>query len=221
MTVDTSAPNSSDPPEFGQANAHAAGSVNTSRIGLFGGTFDPPHLGHLVAADQVRTQLGLDEVWFVVANDPWQKADREVSPAAVRLAMATAAVAGTPGFAVNDIEIGRGGPTYTVDTIDQLERLHPQVAWSVIVGSDAAAGLDTWERADRLAGMVDFIVVTRPGTPVEVPAGFAYRTVSIPLLDVSSSDLRRRIAAGSSTRFLMPEAVSSIIAGEGLYSRPE
>ncbi|MGH1505023.1 MAG: nicotinate-nucleotide adenylyltransferase [Acidimicrobiales bacterium] len=187
------------------------------RIGLLGGTFDPPHLGHLVVGDQVRKAAGLDEVWFVVANDPWQKADREVTPAAVRLEMTEAAIAAAPGLSVSPIEIERGGTTYTIDTLETLRLRHPDVEWSVIVGRDAAAGLHTWHRADDLREAARFLVVDRPGSVAEVSAGFASSTVDVPELEISSSDIRRRVAAGESVRFLVPDAVVELVERHGLY----
>src|SRR5690606_36398985 len=143
------------------------------RIGVFGGTFDPPHVGHLVTAMDVRHALGLDVVLMVVANEPWQKAgSRDITPAAVRLEIVRAAVSAEPGIEVSDIEVRRGGPSYTIDTIEALRADEPDAELVIVVGSDAAAGLLTWERADELATTCRFVVLERPGATTEVPAGF-------------------------------------------------
>src|SRR4051812_33948670 len=132
-------------------------------LGLLGGTFDPPHVGHVVVAANVRWALGLEQVLLVVANEPWQKAHLPVSPAADRLKMVEAAVAGVDGVAANAIEIERGGPSYTADTLAELGRRCPGVPLHVVLGSDAAAGLDTWRRAEEVRASASIVVVTRPG----------------------------------------------------------
>ncbi len=202
------------------------------RIGLFGGTFDPPHIGHLVVATHVRSMLGLDRTVLVVAGDPWQKTgSRRVTPARHRLNMARLAVEPFPGIVVDDREIRRSGPTYTIDTVQLMlsEGLGGNragdpdgdgsgVAVSLIVGSDAAAGLDTWHRSADLRQMVDLIVVERPGHPVEVPPGWSFETVAVPQLDVSSSDLRRRMVEGLPVEVLVPPSVVTYMRTVGLYS---
>ena len=188
------------------------------RIGVLGGTFDPPHVGHLVTALDVREALALDVVLMVVANEPWQKADRsDLSPAAVRLAMVRAAVEGVDGVEASDLEIRRGGPTYTVDTLDALHAAEPGAQLFLILGADAAAGLDTWHEPHRLDDLCRIVVVSRPGATATPPPGFRHELVEVPGLDVSSSDLRARIADGRSVRFLTPDAVVSLIRDERLY----
>lgn len=198
----------------------------TTTIGLLGGTFDPPHLGHLVVADQVRSELGFDEVWLMVAHDPWQKdpahgGARVVTPSALRLEMCAAAVAGIDGLVASAVEIELGGETSTARTLEHLTALRSEVRWSVIVGSDVAAGLATWRRSDWLAGNARFVVVDRPheldGPP---PPQFDCRHVVVPRIGVSSSDLRARVADGRSTRFLCPDPVREIIDRHRLY-RPD
>lgn len=190
----------------------------SARIGLFGGTFDPPHLGHLVVADQVLDQLGLDEVRLVVAADPWQKTGtRLITPAAQRLELVEAAVAHAPGLAASAIELKMEGPSYTVVTLEVLAQREPEVEWLVIVGADAAAGLDTWHRADELRARARFVVVNRPGAPAFLPAGWDCVPVSIPPLDVSATELRAMVAAGRSIRHLAPEPVVRRIGELGLY----
>jgi nicotinate-nucleotide adenylyltransferase len=188
------------------------------RIGVLGGTFDPPHVGHLVTAIDVGQALALDVVLLVVANEPWQKADRsDLSPAPTRLAMVRAAVEGVEGVEASDLEIRRGGPTYTVDTLDELRSAEPDAELFLILGADAAAGLDTWHDPHRLDELCRIVVVDRPGATATPPAGFRCERVEVPRLDVSSSDLRARVANGRSVRFLTPDAVVSLIRDERLY----
>ena len=142
------------------------------RIGLFGGTFDPPHVGHLVTAVNVRHALALDAVVLMVANSPWQKqGSRPITAAEDRLAMVEAAVADVDGLVAGDAEIRRGGPSFTADTLATLVDGYPGAELFTIVGDDAAAGLTTWERHDEVVAQSHLVVVDRPGAPVELPAG--------------------------------------------------
>jgi nicotinate-nucleotide adenylyltransferase len=191
------------------------------RIGVFGGTFDPPHIGHLVTAIEVRERLDLDLVLLVVANDPWQKtAVRPVSPASDRLALVRAAVADVDGIEASDVEIRRGGASYTVDTLAELRRQHHDAELSLVLGSDAVRGIDTWARSELLPALCRLVVVDRPGdgggSPA-VPTGFEVEHVDAPRLEVSSTDLRARVAEGRSLRFLLSDSVISEIARRGLY----
>lgn len=193
-------------------------SRSARRIGVFGGTFDPPHIGHLVAALDAREVLGLDEVLLVVANVPWQKVDeRQVSPAADRLALVQAAAAGVEGLAVTDLELRRGGPSYTADTLAELAAADPGAELFVILGFDAAAGFDTWERYQEVAERATLVVVDRPGPSRPLDDRFDWVRVDIPELEISSTDLRRRVADGRSIRYLVPDAVATCIAERGLY----
>lgn len=188
------------------------------RIGLLGGTFDPPHIGHLVTAVRVAEQLGLDEVLLVVANMPWQKAgSREISSPRDRLDMVRACVADVAGLEVSDVEIRRGGDSYTVDTLEEIGRSRPGDELVLILGSDAAAGLDTWSRPEDLRTMCRLAVVERPGNPVVVPPGFDYDVVDVPRMDVSSTELRQRVASGLPVRFLVPDAAISLMEERRLY----
>lgn len=188
------------------------------RIGLFGGTFDPPHVGHLVTAVNVRHALDLDLVLLMVANDPWQKSvARGVTPAADRLAMVEAAVAGVPGLAAGRDEIDRGGASFTADTLAALAARHPGAELFTIVGDDAAAGLPTWERVDEVAARSRLVVVDRPGVSVELPTNFEWLRVTSPRLEVSSTDLRARFTDGRPLDYLITEAVREVIAERGLY----
>lgn len=187
------------------------------RIGLLGGTFDPPHLGHLAAAKAARTQLGLDEVRLLVANDPWQKsAGRTVTPAPIRLEMAAALVAGEPGLGVDDSEIRRGGPTYTADTLEQLSREHPDTDFFLIVGADTAARIHTWHRPGQVRALSTLVVVNRDERAIDPDAV----TVTMPAVDVSSSDIRARVANDVSIAGLTTDTVARIIDEHGLYRVP-
>lgn len=188
------------------------------RIGLLGGTFDPPHIGHLVVADQVGDQLGLDEVRLVVSNSPWQKTGtRTITEPDRRFELVAAAVADAPGLVASDVELRIGGPSYTIVTVEHLAAAEPDVEWLVIVGADAAAGLETWHRADELKESQRFVVVNRPGANEEGPPGWMLERVEIPALDVSSTELRRMVAAGRSIRHLTPPPVMQLLARWGLY----
>ncbi|WP_334142722.1 nicotinate-nucleotide adenylyltransferase [Rhabdothermincola sp.] len=189
------------------------------RLGVFGGTFDPPHTGHLVAAVNVRHELGLDRVLLVVANDPWQKsADHPVTPAADRLAMVEALVRDVEGLEASPLEIERGGPSYTVDTLAQLATADPGGRRFLIMGSDAAAGLLTWDRCHELPALATLVLVDRPGVAsASPPAGWEFERVEIPRLDISSTDLRRRAAHGRPLDGLVPPAVVSCIRERRIY----
>ena len=189
------------------------------KLGIFGGTFDPPHVGHIVAACHAGWAAALDEVVLVVARSPWQKeGTRPITDATVRLRLVQAAIVGVDGLAVSDIELQRDGPTYSVDTVRQIQVERPGVEVFLIVGADAAAGLDTWHRADELRELVDVVVVNRPGHEGDgAPPGWTAHSVEIPGLDVSGTDLRRRAAAGEPIHGLTPAAVAVMILREQLY----
>jgi nicotinate-nucleotide adenylyltransferase len=188
------------------------------RIGLFGGTFDPPHVGHLVTAVNVRHALRLDLVILMVANVPWQKqGTRAISPADDRLAMVDAAVADVEGLVVGDLEVRRGGDSYTADTLAELARLHPAAELFTIVGDDAAAGIDTWARADEVAARSSLVVVDRPGIPVELPSGYPWIRVEVPHLEVSSTDLRERVRDGRPLDYLITDPVQRLVRERSLY----
>lgn len=188
------------------------------RLGLFGGTFDPPHVGHLVTAVNVRHALALDAVVLMVANDPWQKSGaRSVTPALERLAMVEAAVADVEGLLAGRDEIDHGGPSYTADTLSALSSKYPNAELFTIVGDDAAAGFTTWERYDEVALRSRLVVVDRPGMPVDLPDGFEWMHVEVPHLDVSSSDLRARCRDGRPLDYLVTESVLRVIRDRHLY----
>ena len=193
--------------------------ISSRRIGVLGGTFDPPHVGHLVTAVNVRHALALDVVLLVVANDPWQKTTHQrVTPAQDRLALVQAAIADVAGLEASDLEVRRGGTTYTADTLAELSAAEPGAHLFLILGSDAAAGLPTWERADEVRQRAHVVVVTRPGAEEGTPpAGWSWTPVTTPRLDVSSTDLRARAVDGRPLDFLVPPAVLTCIKQRRLY----
>lgn len=192
--------------------------MTPTRIGLFGGTFDPPHVGHLVTAVNVRHALELDVVILMVANDPWQKtSSRDVTSAEDRFAMVEAAVADVDGLSAGRLEIDRGGPSYTADTLAALSAEHPKATLFTIVGDDAASGFASWERATDVATMSTLVVVDRPGVQVVLPSEFAWIRVESPRLEVSSTDLRSRFVDGRPLDYLVTEPVLRVIAERGLY----
>lgn len=189
------------------------------RLGLLGGTFDPVHVAHLAAAAAARDQLGLTRVLVVVAGDPWQKRGRVGASAEARFEMVTAAIEGVSGLEVSRLEIDREGPTYTIDTVEALRGESPERALFLIVGSDVAASLETWRRADDLRAAVTLAVVDREDVAPSIPPpGWRCERVHMPRLDVSSTDLRRRIAAGESVDFLVPPPAARVLRARGLYT---
>ncbi|MDP8936640.1 MAG: nicotinate-nucleotide adenylyltransferase [Actinomycetota bacterium] len=189
------------------------------RVGVFGGTFDPVHVGHLVAAANVRHALGLDRVLLVVANLPWQKGDRMLTPAEDRLAVVEAAVEGAAGLEASRLEIDRGGESFTADTLEELMAADPARELFLVVGADVAAELATWRRVDVVAALATLVVVTRGGVP-RPQLGPQWRTerVEIPALELSSSELRSRQAAGRPLDFLIPRAAIDCIRRRNLYA---
>jgi nicotinate-nucleotide adenylyltransferase len=189
------------------------------RLGVFGGTFDPPHIGHLIAAVGVRYALGLDRVLFVVANEPWQKVgERSVSPARARLELVRAAVEGTEGLEASAVEIEHGGPSYTADTLTTLRRQEPHAELFLVLGYDAALGIESWERVDEVAANARLVVVDRPGSADDpLPSGFEWERVVAPRLEVSSTDLRERFSDGRPLDFLITDEVRTCIERLGLY----
>jgi len=190
------------------------------RLGVFGGTFDPVHNGHLAAAVNARRALALDRVLVVPARDPWQKQDRELAPAEARLAMLEAAMAGVDGVEVSRMELDRPGPTYTADTLEELHGGDQQADLFLIVGADAASDLATWDRQDVIRDLATVVIVSRadidePGAP---GPGWRVEHVRIPPLAISSTDLRRRAADGDPLDGLMPSAAIRCLRERGLYA---
>jgi nicotinate-nucleotide adenylyltransferase len=196
------------------------------RIGVMGGTFDPIHHGHLVAAEEARWQFGLDRVVFVPTGQPWQK-PVGVSPAEDRYQMTVIATASNPAFAVSRLEIDHQGPTYTVDTLRRLRAEQPEgTRLLFITGADAVLQILTWREPDQVLALAEFIAATRPGFDLErligqVPgaAGRVHR-IEIPALAISSSDLRSRVARGAPVQYLVPDEVARYIHDHALYRGP-
>ena len=195
-----------------------------SRVGLMGGTFDPLHIGHLIAASEVLHALALDTVVFVPAGRPWQK--REFSDPEDRFVMTSLGAAEHRSFSVSRIELDRRGPTYTVETLEAMHGFYgSETSFFFIAGTDAMAQLETWHRFPELRDLVEMIVVPRPGWDGASlkPTGAwpELHTVEIPRVDISSSEIRARVAAGRPIDLLVPAPVARYIRAEGLYSSGE
>jgi nicotinate-nucleotide adenylyltransferase len=189
------------------------------RLGVLGGTFDPLHVGHLVAAVNARHVVGLDRVLLVVANHPWQKSGRTITPAEERFAMVEEAVAPTEGVEASRLEIDRGGESFTADTLEALAAEEPTRELFLVVGADVAAELATWRRVEVTRRLATLVVVTRGGAPdPDVGPGWRVRRVDIPRLELSGSDLRARAAAGLPLDHLVPASVVARIRRLGLYA---
>jgi nicotinate-nucleotide adenylyltransferase len=204
------------------------------RVGLFGGTFDPVHVGHLVVAEQCREQGRLDEVWFLPAPRPPHKDEGHITRFDQRVEMLQLAVAGHPAFRVEEIEKDRAGPSYTADTVAELRRRHPGHDFHLILGADSVRDLPGWHDPGRLVAQAGLLVAERPGVAppsaddlrhalTGLPAGAPLRLelVRMPLIDLSSSDLRARVTAGHSVRYLVPRAVEMYVHEKGLYRLTE
>lgn len=192
------------------------------KVGFMGGTFDPIHYGHLLAAESAREACGLDEVWFVPAGHPPLKENGPEADGESRLEMVYRAIDFQPHFRAMDLELEREGTSYTIDTIKALHGLYPGRTFSIIIGTDRVNDLPQWHEIEALAGMVSFIGVTRAGEtfrPEQLPKYITDKLtlVDMPLLDISSTIIKERIAAGRSIRFLLPEKVHSFIRRNGLY----
>lgn len=228
------------------------------RIGIFGGSFDPIHLGHLISAEQAREQVRLEQVWFVPAARPPHKQTRDLTPFALRVEMLEMAVAGHTDFRVSEIEKERPGPSYTVETLRRLHETHPGNEWFLLMGSDSLRDFPSWREPEQIAALATLVVIGRPAGDSEdnpaapsLPALFAQHesagpadatgkvsattplnptahsppasilarilTVQSPLIDISSTDIRRRVQDGRSIRYLTPRAVECFIAAHRLY----
>ena len=186
------------------------------RVGLMGGTFDPIHAGHLAIAVEARRALGLEEVVFVPAGRPWQKA--AVASAAHRLAMTHLAVDGVPGCRVSAIEVDREGPTYTVDTLRALHAEDPEAEWWLLLGADALAGLGSWREPQEIVRLAKVAVAARPGSePRADEGGVAVTMLDLEPVDVSSREIRARLSRGESVQGLVPMEVEAYIRTHGLY----
>jgi nicotinate-nucleotide adenylyltransferase len=180
------------------------------KLGVLGGTFDPPHIGHLIAAQEAWRLLELDQVIFVPAAEPPHKRGRPVTPAPLRLAMLRAALADDARFAISELELARGGASYTVDTLRQLHAAHPEAELFLLLGADQVRELDTWREPAEVARLATIVAIERGGDP----GGWTGRSIAIPRIDISSTEIRRRVAAGEPVRYLVPEGVVGMV---GVY----
>ena len=189
------------------------------RLGVLGGTFDPPHVGHLVLAQRALEQLALERVFWVPAGEPWRKADQPVTASGHRLALVRLAVGDEPAFAVSTVDLDRAGPSYSVDTLDELSRRHSGSELFLLLGRDALADLPNWHEPERLVSLATLAVAGRAGSAQEValPEGARVVVVEMPRIDVSATELRERAARGLSLRYLVPDAVATYIQEQGLY----
>ncbi|HEY6597525.1 MAG TPA: nicotinate-nucleotide adenylyltransferase [Asanoa sp.] len=194
--------------------------LGARRIGIMGGTFDPIHHGHLVAASEVADRFGLDEVVFVPTGQPWQKGTKEVSPAEDRYLMTVIATASNPRFQVSRVDVDRGGPTYTVDTLRDMRAAYgPKAELFFITGADALEKILSWKDTDTMFELAHFVGVTRPGFPLtdqHLPAD-TVSLVQVPAMAISSTDCRARVAAGKPVWYLVPDGVVQYIAKRRLY----
>jgi nicotinate-nucleotide adenylyltransferase len=186
------------------------------RLGLMGGTFDPVHHGHLVAAEEARYAFELERVMFVPAGHPWQKG-RLAAPPEERFSMTLLATQDNPHFEVSRIEIDRDGPTYTVDTLRELRAQRPDDELFFVTGADAVREILTWKDPDEALRLATFVAVTRPGYPLDKLPSRAIEVLEIPALAISSTDIRARVAAGRPIRYLVPDAVAAHIRVHDLY----
>lgn len=204
------------------------------RIGLFGGTFDPPHFGHLALAEWARTTLGLERVWFVPAGEPPHKRRAKRSPVRHRVAMTRLAVRGNAAFAVSTLESARPGPSYTADTVRAFAAEHPRARLHLLMGADMFATFDTWREPEEIARRCVLVVALRPGARARRSAGAGVAGAPMPRtgrarsgrgvvwlenpgLEVSSTALRERAREGQSLRYLVPDAVASYAERHRLY----
>ena len=195
------------------------------RLGLFGGTFDPPHFGHLLVAQEVAEWLSLDRLLFLVAGLPPHKLGDVLSPPPIRVEMARAAVAENPLFGVSEVELDREGPTYTVDTLRHVRTAHSDAELFFLLGADQLAEFHEWQESEGIAGLATLVAVGRDGmdpdhlSPVDLGSGkeLKFMSLDVTRVDISSSEIRARVRDGRSIRYLVPEAVRRIIETHRLY----
>jgi nicotinate-nucleotide adenylyltransferase len=200
------------------------------RVGIFGGTFDPVHFGHLILAEQAREQGRLDEVWFLPAPRPPQKSDQVITPFEQRVEMLQLAIAGHPAFRIDEIEKDLPGPSYTVNTLAQLHARHPDADLWLLIGGDSLADLPKWHQPAGIIAQAGLLVMARPGAAL-LSADELRDRLSLPrentlrlqvlqeasYIEVSSTDLRRRVREGRSIRYFLPRAVEVYIREKHLY----
>ncbi len=196
------------------------------RVGVFGGTFDPVHVGHLIAAERATELLHLDKMLFVPAGEPWFKAGEPVTDAGHRLNMVRLAVESNPRFSVSDVEVVRPGPSYTIDTLEKLhEDAPPGTEFFLVLGLDALAEIHRWRSPERVFELATVVGVSRPGAEFDsailrdIFPSAAERVImlDVPMVDVGATELRRRAAEGNSLRYLVPDSVERYIREHGLY----
>lgn len=212
-------------PDQSEINNLKSDIYNPLRLGIFGGTFDPPHLGHLILAEVAREQLELDKVLWAVAGQSPLKLDRAISLPQVRVAMVEAAIADNAGFVLSGVDLNRPAPHYSIDTVKLLKAEYPQAEFYFVMGEDSLHDLPRWRSPQDLIGLTWLAVLQRPGTDTDLSAldkqvpGVAVRVkwINAPQLELASSDIQRRIREGQSVRYMLPPAVAEIIARAGLY----
>jgi nicotinate-nucleotide adenylyltransferase len=189
-------------------------------IGLFGGSFDPIHHGHLIVAQTVIEALGLEELRFMPAQEQPFKVGLHRAPAALRAEMVARAIAGQPGFALERAELERPGPSYTVETLRELRRREPGRQFVVLLGSDAALDLGGWKEAAAIPALARLVVFRRAGSAPPA-SSLVSETVDVPAIEISATEIRARVARGQSIRYWVPDAVAELIAANGLYRHGE
>lgn len=198
----------------------AACLTTATRLGVLGGSFDPIHHGHLAIAEEARVRCGLDAVLFIPAGEPPHKA-HGLADAEQRFLMVTLATAGHPAFFVSRLEIDRPGPSYTVETLRELRAVYPQAALSLLIGADMALDFHAWRDPEAILALAEVVAASRPGFPIaalrETPTGARLTVLPVPGLEISSTELRGRVATGRSLRYLTPDPVVDFIAKAGLY----
>lgn len=187
-------------------------------VGIFGGSFDPPHLGHLIVAQDALERLGLERVMLVPARvSPFKLDDEPRAPAELRLALTRAAVGDHPSLTVDELEVERSSPSYTIDTVRALRDRYPGVRWTLLVGADQWPSFARWREAEALADLTRITVMTRAGETPDDGPDLPHRTVAVTRVDLSSTLIRRRVREGRSIRYLVPEPVRALIEANGLY----
>jgi nicotinate-nucleotide adenylyltransferase len=192
----------------------------TAKLGILGGTFDPIHVGHLVLAEQARQQQGLDRVLFMPACIPPHKTELSITDPKHRLEMVRIAIGGHPHFSVSTVELDRPGLSYTIDTLQSLHQAHRDTELCLIVGADTVADVPHWRQPADVVRLASFAAAGRPGYSLAIPSSLPQMQLSLiemPLLEISSSDLRRRVQEGRSIRYLVPAGVEAYIQAKKLY----
>lgn len=189
-------------------------------LGLLGGTFNPPHLGHLIVAERVREELGLDKILFIPSAISPHKQHIQLIDPAYRMEMVQLAVLGQQFLGSSDIEIARGGVSYTIDTLEQLKRMHPGDTFFLLIGMDNLVEFNTWKSPKKIVELASVVVMTRPGfKPNGVPGEYGKKFIlcQVPEIEISSSDIRSRVKRGKAIRYLVPETVEMYIRTHHLY----